>query len=50
MKKDGDNWMAHGTDFVNLEVSEAVYAPTPAEAVALYQQRFGGNDGETPAA
>lgn len=50
LKKDGDNWLAHGPDFVDLQVSEAAYAPTPAEAVALYQQRFGGNNGETPAA
>lgn len=48
--KDGDQWIAHGPDFVNLKESQAAFAPTPAEAVAMWQKRLGEDHGETPAA
>lgn len=34
--KDGNQWMAHGNDFINLQESHAGFGVTPKEAVKNY--------------
>lgn len=37
--KDGDSWIAHGPDFVNLQESPLGWGDTPNEAALDYQQK-----------
>lgn len=36
--KDGNAWMAHGEDFINIQESDVAFGSTPKEAVKNYLQ------------
>jgi len=33
LKRDGDSWVAHYSDFINLQESDAAFGKTPQEAL-----------------
>lgn len=40
IKLDGDTWMAHGENFVNLQESEVGFGNTPAKAVENFRLKI----------